>query len=98
MRLRTRVAVGLAAVPCPHCPCLAAAFSRDGALLATTSGPHVLLWNPETRALLATLGGHSLTVTSVAFSADGGILATGSTDQTIRLWDVTRHQPPRPNP
>ncbi|MSU79015.1 MAG: hypothetical protein EXS16_13080 [Gemmataceae bacterium] len=27
---------------------------------------------------------------SLAFSAEGCILATGSNDQTVRLWDVTR--------
>jgi WD40 repeat protein len=32
---------------------------------------------------------HSGVVTSVAFSPDGSILATGSHDQTIKLWDAT---------
>nr|MBA2306715.1 WD40 repeat domain-containing protein [Candidatus Dependentiae bacterium] len=29
------------------------------------------------------------TITSVAFSADGKTVLTGSTDTTARLWDVT---------
>ena len=65
-------------------------------LVATGSGPRVLLWNPETFTLLATLTGHSQDVTSVAFSAAGGLLVTGSADQTTRLWDVTRYAPPTP--
>jgi WD40 repeat protein len=32
--------------------------------------------------------GHSLAVTSVAFSPDGLTLATGSLDATVRLWTI----------
>jgi WD40 repeat protein len=35
-----------------------------------------------------TLKGHSGWVTGVAFSADGQRLASGSSDQTVKLWDV----------
>ena len=37
---------------------------------------------------------YSAPVISLAFSAEGGILATGSNDQTMRLWDVTRFMRP----
>ncbi len=40
-------------------------------------------------ALLETLVGHAESVLSVAFSPNGRLLASGSSDNTIHLWDVT---------
>lgn len=35
------------------------------------------------------LRGHTCPVTTIAFSRDGSLLATGSEDNTIRIWDTT---------
>ena len=88
----------LAVKPSPQGPCSCVAFSRNGHLLASGNGSHIMLWNPETFELLGTLTGHGFQVTSLAFFADSGILASGSLDQTMRLWDVTRFLPARPEP
>ena len=39
--------------------------------------------------LIRTLIGHTDTLSSIAFSPDGKLLASGSYDITIKLWDVT---------
>ncbi|MCT7959873.1 WD40 repeat domain-containing protein [Laspinema sp. D1] len=39
---------------------------------------------------VTTLMGHSSGVKSVAVSPDGGMIASGSVDQTIKLWDLQR--------
>jgi WD40 repeat protein len=47
--------------------------------------------NPDP-ALVDNLTGHTASVRSVAFSPDGTTLASGSWDDTIRLWDVNTGQ------
>src|SRR4051794_13582589 len=53
--------------------------------LANLEGPPS--WAQEPRAR-ATLRGHTARVSSVAFTPDGRTLASGSYDNTIKLWDV----------
>jgi WD40 repeat protein len=69
----------------------AVAFTPDGRTLAVAVGDVVQLRNAVTGALVATLEGHRGRVRCLAFSPDGLRLASGSSDATVRLWDVARH-------
>lgn len=48
----------------------------------------VKLWDAVTGECKQTLEGHSNTVTSVVFSADGQQIASGSGDRTVKIWDA----------
>jgi WD40 repeat protein len=48
----------------------------------------VRLWDAESGEALRTLEGHTSFVNSVAFAPDGQTLASGSRDDTVRLWGV----------
>jgi WD40 repeat protein len=66
-----------------------AAFSPDGALLATASDDCTArIWEVATGTLRATLKGHVGGVRHINFSPDGALLATASYDDTTRLWNV----------
>lgn len=48
----------------------------------------IRVWNAKTCQLTATLQGHSRPVLCLAFSPKGDVLASGSGDQSVRLWNV----------
>lgn len=48
----------------------------------------VRLWEAQSGQLLQTLQGHTNWVRAVAFSADGATLISGSSDETLKWWDV----------
>src|SRR5262249_7122064 len=62
-------------------------FSPDGKWLAAGGFGTVKVWNLAKRQEAATLAGHfDYEVTSVAFSADSERLASGSLDQSVKIW------------
>ena len=72
------------------------AFSPDGILAMGDSNGEVRLYqvasDQQPSQLIASLQGHTNWVVSLAFSYDGSILASSSTDCTVKLWDVNTSQ------
>lgn len=67
------------------------AFSPSGKLFASSSGaddPIVCLWRTATGEKLQQFVGHRGELECLAFSPDGRMLASGSLDTTILLWEV----------
>jgi WD40 repeat protein len=67
------------------------AYSPDGQLLAIGVGERIDLRNADDLESVATLTGHKGRVTSLAWSADSSMLASGaSNDNDVRVWSVDR--------
>jgi WD40 repeat protein len=90
-------------------------FSPDGRTLVSSGGQwgdrvpgeqvtnstEVIFWDVATGKVITTLGGHTDRIFGVAFSPDGGLLATTSFDKTVKIWKGFRPRPsatpPNPN-
>ena len=81
-------------------PIVCVAFSPDGSTIAAGEGSSqdsiatifdIRLYDAKTGEVNSTLSGkgvHSSVVLSLSFSPDGKQIASGSLDQTVRIWDV----------
>lgn len=76
------------------------AFSPDGEIIATALSDNTLkLWNSSDGTLIKSFDGHiddkdgksieKFEVTNVAFSPNGNLIAGGSTDGTVNVWQVS---------
>ena len=65
----------------------AVTFSPDGTMLAVASSIGIYLYDAKTLAEIDFLETNA-SMSSVAFNFDGTMLASGSYDKTIKLWDV----------
>ncbi|MBN2314716.1 MAG: hypothetical protein JXM79_12365, partial [Sedimentisphaerales bacterium] len=68
------------------------ALSPDGEILAVRKGVNLDLRDVSSGRVLDSLKRHTAHIQCAAFSSDGKILATGSNDSTIRLWDLAARQ------
>ena len=69
-----------------------AAYSRDLQYTAFAHANLVYILKTDEWSVAYTLEEHTDSVTSVAFSSDGRILASGALDNTVRLWEVATGQ------
>lgn len=63
------------------------AFSRDGHRLATGGGTTARVWDAGAGQPVGAAIPHPEEVKAVVFVADGSRIATGSVDDTVRLWE-----------
>ncbi|KAL2501192.1 WD repeat-containing protein VIP3 [Forsythia ovata] len=57
-------------------------------LFSASDDGHVHVYDTEGKTLISSLSGHAGWVLSVDVSPDGTAIATGSSDRTVRLWDL----------
>jgi len=63
-------------------------ISHDNTKFASCGGDRdVFLWDINTGTCLRRFRGHSQRVNTLAFNSDSSVLASGSLDTSVRLWD-----------
>ncbi len=69
-------------------------FSRTGAnIIASDAEGGVRLWNWQSRRVTSRFGNHSRGANALAVSPDGSVLAVGSGNGEISLWQIPGGQP-----
>jgi WD40 repeat protein len=72
---------------------VAASQPEDRQLIASTDNGEVIFWDRDTgESLTPAIKAHSTYIRSLDFSPDGKMLATGSKDHTVKLWNTETWQ------
>lgn len=58
-------------------------------LFSGSDDAHIHMYDSEGKTLAGAMSGHASWVLSVDVAPDGAAIATGSSDQTVRLWDLS---------
>ena len=67
-------------------------ISKDNNRFASVGGDkNAYLWDVTSAKIIRKLTGHDSRINTVAYNLDESVLATGSYDGTIRLWDLKSH-------
>ena len=70
----------------------AVAWSPDSQVVASGGYPDICLWDVATGRLRARLSGHTNQIYSMAWSSASGLLASASSDGSVRVWDGRQSQ------
>jgi eukaryotic-like serine/threonine-protein kinase len=62
-------------------------FGEDESDVENRTG-EIMIWDAETLKLKRSFPGHTLSVSSVAFSPDSKLLVSGSWDRTVKVWEI----------
>jgi WD40 repeat protein len=73
-------------------PVFSTAFAPDNSLLAMAGYGQITLWNLKTLTREHSLEGHTDLVWDLAWTPDGGILASASQDGTVILWETETYK------
>ncbi|ORY78966.1 periodic tryptophan protein-like protein 2 [Protomyces lactucae-debilis] len=68
--------------------CLAVDPAGEICCAGSTDSFDIYMWSVQTGQLIDTLSAHEGPVCSLHFSGEGGVLASGSWDKTVRIWNV----------
>lgn len=68
--------------------CLAADPSGEIICAGSTDSYDIYMWSVQTGQLIDTLAAHEGPVCALDFAGDGGVLASGSWDKSVRIWNV----------
>uniref|UniRef100_A0AC35UCW1 WD_REPEATS_REGION domain-containing protein n=1 Tax=Rhabditophanes sp. KR3021 TaxID=114890 RepID=A0AC35UCW1_9BILA len=73
--------------------CYALAISKDNKLCFSCSADgNINIWDILSRTLVASLPGHLDGASCIDISKDGNTLWTGGLDNTVRSWDIRKHE------
>lgn len=68
--------------------CLAVDPSGEIVCAGSTDSFDIYMWSVQTGQLIDTLSAHEGPVCSLHFAGEGGVLASGSWDKSVRIWNV----------
>jgi periodic tryptophan protein 2 len=68
--------------------CLAVDPSGEVVCAGSLDSFDIHIWSVQTGQLLDQLSGHEGPVSSLAFAPNGGVVASGSWDHTVRIWSI----------